>query len=125
MLAGVFFSPFFFFIYYFPPSPVQPVPFAGFPCRPNRWAPGLQEELAVPPSLLLLHLHLNLLEKKKITLALWEGKKDGKKKKEGEKRRRKASRAPCQPSSPRGFGCMQEEIPPGSLWLEKPVEALG
>lgn len=47
------------------------------------------------------------------------------KKKEGEKRRRKASRAPCQPSSPRGFGCKQEEIPPGSLWLEKPVEALG
>lgn len=63
LLEFFFFS--FFFIFYFPPSLVQPVPFAGFPCRPNRWAPGLQEELAVPPSLPLLHLHLNLLGKKK------------------------------------------------------------
>lgn len=48
----------------FPPLPplLQPMPFTGFP---NHWVPGLQEGLAIPLSLPLLHLHLNLWERKK------------------------------------------------------------
>lgn len=120
VLAGVFFSPFFFFIYYFPPSPVQPVPFAGFPCRPNRWAPGLQEELAVPPSLLLLHLHLNLLEKKKITLALWEGKKDGKKKRREKKGEGRQVVHPANQAAPGDLGACRRKFPPAPCGWKSP-----